>query len=348
MSCAAARAGDHGVEHGERDAVDARRERRVLGGERRIEHRVVVAAHVVQPVAEPPYAARKAAYSSARPRSVRSPLTTTTSGSSASISVDHGAVHHLGVRRLARRRREDRADAPRAGSPRRPHSVSPKCTSLAVATVASSAPDGRASVRTRAGSARVAARRRRPRAGTRCRARGPSSADDVVTGRSVVDLGVADTASATVSPASVVNVTSDLVGPDASYSSASGDERTVRPRGCGGRCGPTAATGPAARPARAGARPRRPHPLVRASSPEPSAAGRPTLGATPRSRRGSPRPPRVASALDRTTDATAASAHQAARSRACAAAAAPASCAASSSERTSTRRVSRGSITSST
>ena len=43
-----------------------------------------------------------------------------------------------------------------AGSPVRPHSVSPKCTSLAVAMVASSSPGGCTSVRTRAGSQRSA------------------------------------------------------------------------------------------------------------------------------------------------------------------------------------------------
>ena len=42
----------HGVEHGERRATDLDRVRRALERERRVEHRVVVAAHVVEPVAE--------------------------------------------------------------------------------------------------------------------------------------------------------------------------------------------------------------------------------------------------------------------------------------------------------
>ena len=86
--------------------------------------------------------------------------------------VDDGAVHHLGVGR--------RRPAPRAGSARSrrwrdrrccPHSVSPKCTSLAVAIVARSRPAGCASVRTRAGSHVVGRRALDRRAGARCRAR---------------------------------------------------------------------------------------------------------------------------------------------------------------------------------
>ena len=79
--------------------------------QRRVEHRVVVAAHVVH--------ARRRARRTRRgtprtPRpcrvSVRSPFTTTASGSSARISSIDRAVHHLGVRRLAGLGAQDRAD----------------------------------------------------------------------------------------------------------------------------------------------------------------------------------------------------------------------------------------------
>ena len=79
-----------------------------------------------------------------------------------------------------------------AGSPVRPHSVSPKCTSLAVAMVASSRPAAAPSVRTSAGSHVVGRHALDRERRTRCRARGRSTRATWY-GPVVVDLVVADT-----------------------------------------------------------------------------------------------------------------------------------------------------------
>ena len=123
-----------------------------------IAHRVVVAAHVVQPRAEHAVAWRGTPRTArAAPVSVRSPFTTTASGSSAAISataprpITSGYGGSPGA--------DDRIGpmASVAGSPVSPHSVSPKCTSFAVAIVASRRPAaGRACARS-AGSQRSGA-----------------------------------------------------------------------------------------------------------------------------------------------------------------------------------------------
>jgi hypothetical protein len=76
------------------------------------------------------------------PVSVRSPFTTTTSGSSASISSTTAPFIISGYGGSPGALESTGPMASVAGSPVLPHSVSPKWTSLAVATVASSRPRG--------------------------------------------------------------------------------------------------------------------------------------------------------------------------------------------------------------
>src|SRR3989440_8285216 len=92
-----------------------------------------------------PYASRKDSNSSSVPASVRSPLTTTTSGSRPRISSITAPfiTSGYGGSPGSARRIGPSSSSPR--SPIRPHSTSPKCTSLAVAIVASRRPAGRSS-----------------------------------------------------------------------------------------------------------------------------------------------------------------------------------------------------------
>ena len=133
----------HGVERRERDAVELDRER-PRRRDRVGDHRVVIAAHVVHASPSCEYARTNSSYCSSEPRSVRSPFTTTASGSSASISAIAPAFITLGYGGSPGLRVQDRAEL--LGVRGRPHSTSPKCTSLTVAKVASCRPGGRASV----------------------------------------------------------------------------------------------------------------------------------------------------------------------------------------------------------
>ena len=110
--------------------------------QRRVAHRVVVAAHVVHARRRARRnVARNASYSSAVPGVGEVALDHHDVGIEREHLVDDRAVHHLGVRRLARRARAAPGRSRRWRDRRCcPHSVSPKCTSLAVAMVASSRP----------------------------------------------------------------------------------------------------------------------------------------------------------------------------------------------------------------
>ena len=142
------------------------------GAPARVAHGVVVAAHVVHPLAEPPVAGEER-------------LVLLGASGVGEVALDHD--RHRGRARASRRRprrssargtasRRAHCAAPgrwrrSPGSPVLPHSVSPKCTSLAVASVARSRPAGRASVRTRAGQPPVGRRALDDERRTRCRAR---------------------------------------------------------------------------------------------------------------------------------------------------------------------------------
>ena len=137
----------------------------------------------------------------------------------------------------------------------RPHSVSPKCTSLAVASVASSRPAGRASVRTRPGATGRASRPRR-RAGTRCRAR---ARDRAVWNGPVVATSASPTRVSTSSRrAPLVNVTTTSSGPTL-MSSAWATARQARLRR---PMRPDSRHGPRCRPRSVRPQPRRVHPFV--------------------------------------------------------------------------------------
>src|SRR3954453_4478019 len=129
-----------------------------------------------------------------------------------------------------------------AGSPVRPHSVSPKWTSLAVAIVASSRPRGCTSVRTRAGSQRPGAT--------------PSTASGYSVSASrpltcavwcgpVVVTSASPTRVHTSAPGSVVNVTTTSSAP--TLMSWAWATAIVR-RGCDDRCDRTIATARAGAP----------------------------------------------------------------------------------------------------
>ena len=224
----------------------------------------------------------------------------------------------------------------------RPHSVSPKCTSLAVAIVASSRPAGCASVRTAAGSQRVGRR-----ALDRERVLGvglePGDRARRGTGPSVVTSCVADPRRDLDSPASVVNVTTTSSGPTLDELGV-GDAPSASGAACGGRCGRTVATGPAA--ARRGATAAAPRAPTRAACRRRSSSTDDRRLERRRSRRRSPRPPR-ASRPARSSGRRRRAAHSGTfpclRDGSCSR-----FVRSIASDRTSTLRVSRGSITSST
>ena len=258
--------------------VELDRVGRVLDRHRRIPERVVVAAHVVHPVAEHAVGGeeRGVLLLGARVREVA--LDDDCVGIEPRDLGDHGVVHHLGVRRLTRRGA--------AGSVRR--------VGVGVAR-SGRTPSRRSARRSRSRSSRAGglpdARACGPSAGRYSPRRGAVDRERVLgagfepgdAGR-VVRPGRGDDsrrrpASRPRRPGSLTNVTTTSSGPTVMSSALStiggsraGSARGVR-RATGARCGPTAATVRAgSRPARAPSREPRTHSCSGASASEPATA----------------------------------------------------------------------------
>ena len=160
---AAVGAGPHGVEHRERDA--RQRRRRTVPVAAIVS--VIIASWLPRtwcmrsPSRE--YARRNAAYSSSLPRLVRSPFTTTASGSSRSIASiaprfitsGYGSAPGSALK----------IGPTSSGVPSIPQCVSPKCTSFTVANVASCAAGRRRERGDARGQQLATARPRRPASG---------------------------------------------------------------------------------------------------------------------------------------------------------------------------------------
>ena len=322
--------------------------------DRRVEHRVVVAAHVVHPRRRARRTRRGTpAYSSSVPTFGEVALHHAPRRDRArSISSIDAAVHHLGVRRLARLAPQDRADLVLEDV------AEPSALVLAEVDVVGGGEGREQLARTGASSVRERGRAgsRRGSApstcsvvlGVRLRARrtratwyGPS----VVTS-CVADRGVDDRAAGVGRR----NVTTTSSGPTVISSASRIAARSTVRRGLRRPSRPESRHWPRCSPARrADRRDARTHSLQ-------------ALGIVGRDRRGAAAAARAAAttaiaAVIAATSSAVASGEidpqrrarlTAGRCRACAAGAAPSSCAASRATRTSTRRVSRGSMTSST